>query len=148
MPKIPDCDRCHFCAHDYHLVCAPHPDGSDADTCPDFSPNPELEGKRFVDFVSLLQQSRENFTSSESFSNPFDLKPDQDLWEPEGVTYYAGELILQPQQRWTPQEQLDLLDTHPLFTGRCPLCEMPFPQNKNSSPVHWDCLCGWMDDTV
>ncbi|MEG4596052.1 DUF5049 domain-containing protein [Microcoleus sp. F8_C2] len=51
-----------------------------------------------------------------------------ELWEPEGASYYNGELILQPRQHWTPQQQLDLLDTHPLFTGRCPRCERPFPQ--------------------
>ena len=26
----------------------------------------------------------------------------EELWEPEGASYYNGELILQPQQRWTP----------------------------------------------
>jgi len=25
----------------------------------------------------------------------------EELWEPEGASYYNGELILQPQQRWT-----------------------------------------------
>jgi hypothetical protein len=70
------------------------------------------------------------------------------LWEPEGATYYNGELILQPQQRWTPEQQLELLDTHPLFTGRCPQCEMTYPQYE-TPPVHWDCsACGWMDDAV
>lgn len=49
----------------------------------------------------------------------------EELWEPEGATYYNDELILQPRQRWTPEQQLELLDTHPLFTGRCPRCEHP-----------------------
>ncbi|MEH2321901.1 hypothetical protein [Nostoc sp.] len=34
----------------------------------------------------------------------------EEVWQPEGATYYNGELIVQPQQRWTPEEQLELLD--------------------------------------
>ncbi len=68
-------------------------------------------------------------------------------WEPEGATY-NGELILQGEQRRTREEQLTLLDTHPLFTGRCPACEVPFPRYE-TPPVHWDCPnCGWVDDSV
>jgi hypothetical protein len=45
-------------------------------------------------------------------------------------------------------QQLELLDTHPLFTGRCPQCEMTYPKYEQP-PVHWDCPeCGWMDDSV
>ena len=45
-------------------------------------------------------------------------------------------------------QQLELLDTHSLFTGRCPECEMTYPQYE-TPPVHWDCPeCGWMDDSV
>ena len=54
-------------------------------------------------------------TCSEFQENP-DAEPE--LWEPEGASYYNGELILQPRQRWTPEQQLELLDTQPLFTGR------------------------------
>lgn len=147
MPKIPQCDHCLYYANDYHLLCAAHPSGPDADTCIDFTPNPELKGKRFVDFLGLLQQNVEHLHSSELFSNPFDLEPDEQLWEPDSATYYAGELILQPKQRWTPEEQLELLDTHPIFTGCCPACKRQFPR-YDRPPVHWDCQCGWMDDTV
>lgn len=81
-------------------------------------------------------------------NNPFDLDPDEEQWEPEGASYYNGELIVQPQQRWTREEQMELLDTHPMFTGRCPQCERPFPRYEKP-PVHWDCpQCGWVDDTV
>ncbi|MCC3509504.1 MAG: hypothetical protein JGK29_10425 [Microcoleus sp. PH2017_17_BER_D_A] len=55
----------------------------------------------------------------------------EELWEPEGASYYNGELILQPR-----------------FTGRCPRCEMTYPKYE-VPPVHWDCAeCGWMDDSV
>lgn len=74
----------------------------------------------------------------------------EELWEPEGASYYNGELILQPQQRLTQQQQLELLDTHPMFTGKCPQCGYEFDRDW-SARVHWDCPnseCGWMDDTV
>ena len=116
MPKTPECDRCLLYARNPHLVCAVHPAGPNADTCPDFREDPN--------------------TASE------------ELWEPEGASYYNGELILQPRQRWTLEQQLELLDTHPLFTGRCPQCEMTYPPYE-TPPVHWDCsACGWMDDSV
>ncbi|MEH2096529.1 hypothetical protein CDG77_33475 [Nostoc sp. 'Peltigera membranacea cyanobiont' 213] len=70
-----------------------------------------------------------------------------ELWEPEGATYYNGELILQPQQRWTQQQKLELLDWHPMFTGRCPQCSSEFDRG-DTSRVHWDCKCGWMDDSI
>ena len=79
--------------------------------------------------------------------NPFDLDPDEEQWEPEGVSYYNGELIVQPHQRWTPEEQLHLLDNHPLFTGKCPQCGAEFERDYTAR-VHWDCECGWMDDLV
>ena len=62
-------------------------------------------------------------------------------------SYYNGELILQPKQRWTPEEQMELLDTHPLFTSRCPQCGAEF-ERDDTARVHWDCECGWMDDSV
>ncbi|MGF1939472.1 MAG: hypothetical protein RM347_034895 [Nostoc sp. ChiQUE02] len=72
----------------------------------------------------------------------------EELWQPEGASYYNGELIVQPQQRLTQQQQLELLDTHSLFTGKCPQCEYEFDRDYTSR-VHWDCPeCGWMDDTV
>jgi hypothetical protein len=103
--------------------------------------------------------------------NPYDLDPDQQQWQPEGArfvngelvsdrdkdsgaspwehrSFYNGEEIIQPQQRWTREEQLDLLDYHPIFTGRCPQCECPFPRYEKP-PVHWACdQCGWVDDSV
>lgn len=74
----------------------------------------------------------------------------EELWQPEGATYYNGELILQPRQRWTQEQQLELLDWHSLFTGKCPKCGYKFELDYTSR-VHWDCPnseCGWMDDSV
>ena len=55
-----------------------------------------------------------------------------ELWEPEGASYYNGELILQPQQRLTQQQQLELLDTYPMFTGKCPQCGYEFDRECDS----------------
>ncbi len=107
-----------------------------------------MENKHFKDFLGLESSAGEGMEESETpFENPFDLDPDQEQWKPEGASYYNGELIVQPQQRWTREEQLELLDWHPMFTGRCPTCELPFPRYEKT-PVHWDCPCGWSDDTV
>ncbi|MBD1824391.1 hypothetical protein H6F51_18125 [Cyanobacteria bacterium FACHB-DQ100] len=61
---------------------------------------------------------------------------------------YAGELVIQPVQRWTREQQLALLDWHPMFTGRCPNCERTILQT-HPARVNWDCeQCGWKDDLV
>lgn len=119
MPKLPECDRCQLCAHDPHLVCAIHPEGVTGDRCLDFAIDPTLSD------LEDLQQ-----------------------WEPVGASYYNGELILQPQQRFDLEEKLMMLDWHPLFTGRCPNCDRPIHQTEPLR-VHWDCqACGWKDDLV
>jgi hypothetical protein len=72
----------------------------------------------------------------------------QELWQPEGATYYNSELILQPTQRWTPLQQLEVLDWHPMFTGYCPGCGAEYERDYTTR-VHWDCAnCGWVDDSV
>ena len=111
----------------------------ECDRCLLFARNPHL--------ICAVHSAGPNADTCIDFRENPNAEPDE-LWEPEGASYYNGELILQPRQRWAPEQQLDLLDTHPLFTGRCPRCERPFPQYE-TPPVHWDCLaCGWMDDSV
>lgn len=71
-----------------------------------------------------------------------------DSFDDDEISFYNGELIRQPRQRWTTEEKLELLDTHPIFTGRCPECEMPYPKDYRPA-VHWDCpFCDWKDETV
>lgn len=62
----------------------------------------------------------------------------EELWQPEGATNYNGELVIQLQQRWTQQQKLELLDWHPMFTGRCPKCGYEFDRDYTYW-VHWDC---------
>lgn len=66
----------------------------------------------------------------------------EELWAPQGYSYYNGELIKQPSQPRTSEQMLELLDTHPFFTGRCPQCDYQFSPRP---AVHWDCpRCGWI----
>lgn len=79
-------------------------------------------------------------------SNP--APSDLEQWEPVGASYYNGELILSPSRTHSVVEQLELLDTHPLFTGRCPECERPM-EETDPPRIHWDCeACGWKDDSL
>lgn len=56
--------------------------------------------------------------------------------------YYAGEEVVQPVQRWTDAEKLELLDWHPMFTNRCPRCETPILRSP------WKCgHCEWSDSS-
>ncbi|ASC73670.1 hypothetical protein XM38_046420 [Halomicronema hongdechloris C2206] len=111
MPKLDCCDRCRFYSHTLYLVCANHPKGVETPTCPDFVPD-------------SLRSEEESL----AFYEP---------WQPEDASYYADELILDPIQRLTNAQRLELLDTHPLFTGRCPKCESPIPQT-DPPRIHWD----------
>ena len=71
----------------------------------------------------------------------------QEQWQPEGASYYNGQLIVQPPPI-TPERQLELLEWHPIFTGKCPQCGSEFDRDYVSR-VHWDCVeCGWMDDSI
>ncbi|MEB3219947.1 MAG: hypothetical protein VKN72_27460 [Nostocales cyanobacterium 94392] len=127
MPKIPECDRCRFYCGSHYLVCAVLPNGPDGRECYHFAPEPNAEP--------------------------------QELWEPQGVRYiddelviervtYNGEEIRQLPQHWTREEQLELPDSHPMFTGFCPQCGYIF-QRDYAAVVHWDCPeCGWKDDSV
>ncbi len=127
MKKIPECDRCLFKAHSPHTVCAVHPFGVKDNSCLDFREDPNLEA--------------------------------EELWEPEGAryidsdlvlerSYYNGEEIPPPQQRLTIEEQWEILNTHPLFTGHCPSCGYQFPPHVPEL-IHFDCpACGWIDEEV
>lgn len=45
------------------------------------------------------------------------------------------------------EHSLELLETHPIFTGRCPDCGYEF--DADELPVHFDCPeCGWIDDSI
>jgi predicted RNA-binding Zn-ribbon protein involved in translation (DUF1610 family) len=71
----------------------------------------------------------------------------QEQWQPEGASYYNGLLILQPPPI-TPERQLELLEWHPIFTGKCPQCGAEFDRDYVAR-VHWDCVeCGYMDDSI
>ena len=65
---------------------------------------------------------------------------------PEG--YYNGELIPDCSHRLSTEERLKILETHPLFTGCCPVCSWKFPV-QSPPRMHWNCeQCGWQDNSV
>ena len=127
MHKLPECDRCQFYARSSYAVCAVHPSGVQKENCLDFREEPRAEP--------------------------------QELWEPEGATYiddtlvlertyYNGEEIAPPQRQLTPEQQWQVLESHPLFTGLCPSCGYRFPSHVPEL-IHFDCPeCGLIDDSV
>jgi len=82
------------------------------DRCLLYSHNPHL--------VCTVHPTGPEENSCLDFREDPNIEPEE-LWEPEGASYYNAELILQPEQRWTQQQQLELIDWHPMFTGKCPL---------------------------
>jgi predicted RNA-binding Zn-ribbon protein involved in translation (DUF1610 family) len=67
-------------------------------------------------------------------------------YEPLGGAYYAGELVLQPAHYLTTAERLEILETHPFFTGVCPDCGEAI---GGEGLVHYDCpSCGWKDESI
>jgi hypothetical protein len=77
-----------------------------------------------------------------------DFRPDPDvepevLWAPEGYSWYGEELIPNRPSRYTQEEQLEMLETHPLFTGICPECG----REIDSPGINWECpVCGRVGD--
>jgi hypothetical protein len=63
---------------------------------------------------------------------------EEELWSPSGYSWYDGNLIRNRPSRYTPEEQLEILDTHPFFTGVCPACGYEFGRN-NPPAIDWDC---------
>jgi hypothetical protein len=57
-------------------------------------------------------------------------------WEPLGAGYYDGDLVLQSEHYLSTEERLDILNTHPLFTGICPKCGAKVEPEQR---VHYDC---------
>jgi hypothetical protein len=81
-----------------------------------------------------------------------DFRPDpnaeiEERWSPQGYSWYGNELIRDRTSRYTQEEQLFILNTHPLFTGVCPECGYQF--DRTNPPVHYDCPeCDFIDDSV
>lgn len=123
MAKLYYCDRCQLCAHSPDLVCGLYPEGVEGDNCLDFRPSFKP--------VAGVDDPLAWYSGGE--------------WSPDEISYYAGDLIFNPGRMHSPSvdEQNQLLDSHPLFTGRCPHCEMPI-QQTDPPRVH----CDWVDDLV
>lgn len=74
------------------------------------------------------------------------LAGEDEQWSPEGYFWWDGELLPIRSPTLTPEEQLAILDSHPIFTGVCPKCSYEFDRN-NLPLIHWECpSCVWGDD--
>ena len=93
MPKIADCDRCEFYAHNPYLVCAVHPQGVVTE------PSRSIEGS-CLDFRQDLNAPAH----------------EDEQWSPVGYYWWDGELYPIQPKTLTPEEQLQILDTNPIFT--------------------------------
>ena len=72
----------------------------------------------------------------------------EEPWSPEGYSWYGNELIPNKASRYTTEQQIEMLDNHPFFTGVCPNCQHQF-ERTNTQIVHFDCpSCGWIDESV
>ncbi|MBD1851020.1 hypothetical protein H6F87_13520 [Cyanobacteria bacterium FACHB-502] len=140
MPSSPDlyyppqCRFCEFYTHSLYLRCTLHPLGLESEDC--------------LDFVAIAPRSRQRRIAPKGEGlGTAQTSEVEEQWQLVGAAYYKGELVLQARRR-TLTEQLELLDTHPLFTGRCPNCELLIV-SVHPVQVHWDCQgCGWIDDSV
>jgi hypothetical protein len=59
---------------------------------------------------------------------------------PLGAAYYDGELVLQPEHYLTTEQRLEILNTHPFFTGVCPNCGMamaPHQESAGEGMIHY-----------
>ena len=69
-------------------------------------------------------------------------------WSPLGYYWWDGELLPIRPPTLTTEEQLQFLDSHPMFTYQCPKCGYDFDR-YNLPLIHWDRpACGWVDDSV
>ncbi|WP_299406742.1 hypothetical protein [Acaryochloris sp. IP29b_bin.148] len=66
-------------------------------------------------------------------------------WEPVGARYEDDELNKDWAGYLTSSERIEVLESHPYFTGICPKCGESF---GDSRPIHYDCACGWIDDSI
>jgi hypothetical protein len=63
---------------------------------------------------------------------------------PDSIAHPVTHLL----SRLTRAEQLQVIQTHPLFTGECPECGAKVSAAE-LPPIDWDCLrCGWIDCLV
>ena len=62
--------------------------------------------------------------------------------------FYNGDRIAPITDRLTIEQKLELLESHPIFTGRCPNCEVPMLETTPPRG-HWECgECGWREELV
>jgi hypothetical protein len=106
-----DCKQCQLYSDSdsLYLSCTVHPTGPAPANCLDFAPNAAAT-----------------------------VEDEDELWLPASPGWYAGEPVPGPSSNLTTQEQLDLLDSHLLFTGCCPQCGWEYDEGA-AALSDWSC---------
>lgn len=134
--KLPECDCCQFYTGSTLLPCPVHPSGVKQDQCLDFRED-ETAARRWKEFLGLDWVSKVGPENENLWHNSLGQQ------ESEESSYYNGESITSSKQQWSREQQAHLLDWHPIFTGRCPDCEMPMKQPDLKRD--WICSnCDWV----
>ena len=76
----------------------------------------------------------DNYSSSKSDVNILEKKQHNLL----GYSWYGNELIANRQSRYSTEEQMKVLETHPFFTGLCPECGHKL--DKDNCSADYDCF--------
>lgn len=72
---------------------------------------------------------------------------DEEHLRPQGASYYNGE-FLQPRRRLTLLATARIAGLTSDVYRSMPGVAVLLRDRDYTSRVHWDCECGWMDDTV
>ena len=94
----------------------------ECDRCLLYARNPHL--------VCAVHPAGPNTDTCPDFRENPNTEPDE-LWEPEGASYYNGELILQPRQRWTRLATVRAAGHPPLVYRPVSPVQIPVPQVRN-----------------
>ncbi len=68
---------------------------------------------------------------------------EEKLWSPDGYYWYNGELLENRPSQLTNEQKLEVLDTHPFFSGQCPSCGHEFDR-ANLPMIHARLSCLWL----
>jgi len=102
---------------------APMPKIPECDRCLLYARNPHL--------VCAVHPTGSDTDTCPDFRENPNAEPEE-LWEPEGASYYGGELILQPQQRWTRLATVRTAGHPPTIYRPVSSMRVPVPQVRNA----------------
>lgn len=108
----------------------------ECDSCQFYAHNPHI-------LCAVHPKGLETNKCEDYFGNSNLEKEEQ--WSPKGYFFYNDELISIRLSRYTKEEQLKILNTHPFFTNICPNCSYEFKESPSPEKT-WNCPeCGWTE---